>query len=1114
MNFKILNKQHIVKINGTIELLGQADFKWEDDDLDNIVLGSFNSQPDRSYYSKDAKSILREINKNIYDYNGRKLQVDEFAVKIKDLISKDRSIQTYIPSHYYETQIKKQKSCVIVGPGGMGKSHYVKYIEEKLSNKKIAHLCVYGKYIANSDDIDWDELITLSNIQEFVLIIDAYNELPQSLQKVFLKNIESFMASKFSRVFVTYRTNTLDGSIESCLNNLLKNVHDFLGVSYEDTIDLLVENYGIDIFKFEDIAYSNNALCLKMLVKTIDSLQHIDKLDYISSIYYLIEQYIKKSIDTQAWDNTKELAKLLYNEKNTYFSIEQLPKSIRNPRLFIEKMIEFGFIIHAYEDKYTFTNETIVNYLMSRFFIQSLKKNDIQQNLKQISKWKNNWGMHDVILESVFEKYKDNVDVAIELIKNSFLNDSFNFLSLRSIKFPLNSIEKIKNRIALTYPTYECFFNYAGYEYSPFNCINYCSAKFVDNPDEIIVMCKNKTDYHLVGQLRYRLRNILHLIKHINSINRRTDEYLLTAIWASALTDSEIHVASSKILFELAQKFPSYIKTLCDYYKSVCDDDIKENIVFSLSYQSKKHSDILNPFFETILNDEQEINSHILAYASQYLNNQLGYIDVNKRDISKEYLDLSTNKKIFHYADIADMHQQYWIGFRTNYNTSGISIIDGFLKANKHIVNLWNVSVDKKYHCMINGQCSGWTNVEDEILGKNVPSFDYKDIFTDNELFSMFQGVFEETAERYHFDADKDDNYDYQHYLNSFIAKLLSISSKRFFGSLMSNYYMDSFINYPSRRNMVGFKVYDPFEYDDESPSIVAPISKYNDIIDIAERRLLKCVTYDGEKDSAWANDVELSRNNLLSLINSELSLEGKRWSPLVVIVNNAEHTSDTYSKMINSDNYNVFATFNEEYELDETGRNRKYTIELLTANCNINDYPLVNESSVCHQVKSFLINPNASRTSRMILPPPAIIKELDLHFDPSTATWKNGSNEDIILCDNNKSDKYQRAISTIILIRKDAFDEVCRVLKLKYFAFTERYINIPGIGYGNECDNHYQIENGYIKKCVKNTGADYYENTCDSCPFDMLDIHNSNSIDSTNYEDILKELGFEDYTS
>ena len=72
-----------------------------------------------------------------------------------------------------------------------------------------------------------------------------------------------------------------------------------------------------------------------------------------------------------------------------------------------------------------------------------------------------------------------------------------------------------------------------------------------------------------------------------------------------------------------------------------------------------------------------------------------------------------------------------------------------------------------------------------------------------------------------------------------------------------------------------------------------------------------------------------------------------------------------------------------------------------------------------------------------------------------------------------------------------------------KYFAFTERYTHETG--YQNQCDNHYQIENGRIVKEIPNTGNTYSEKKCLNCPFGFNEPKEDSSED---FEEFLKIIG------
>lgn len=734
MNYIDLNNLHKREILRHIDSFGQEDFKWEDNNLDNIILGVFEREVEYSNYSSQTKNVVSEINKLIYAYNDRKIRKSNFIDGIKNAISKDSYYSQTHSADYYVNYIEMHKSMYIIGLGGMGKSHYVKYAETLLSNRNIAHLCLYGKYLTDLSVIDWDEIIKCSNSAEFVLIIDAYNELSVDNQIFLLIKLKEYLKTDYGRLYITYKTNSISPESYKKLCELVSNKYEFLGVSYEDTLENLIQNYGLDIFKFEDIAYSNNALCLKMLVNTIGKLSEDGKLYGVSSATYLIENYIKNSLSKDAWIKTKRLSEMLYIKQSTYFAKEDITDIIKNADDYISEMIQYGFISQSYGNNYTFANETIINYLMARYLMRDIKKNTPQQNIELLNKWEYYYSMHDAICVAIFDLYRKNIEKALYLIKNTFLYNEFSLKSIRTVKFSDDEIDKLKSCVELNCSVSECFMDFAGYETVPFNCSNYSSEILIKEPELVNQLSKDYADYFLVGDLRHRLKNILNLIKHINNNSSRTDEYFLTAIWAAALTDKEIRSLASKIIFELIQKFNHYAEKACEIYEYIKDDFIKEAITLALSYQDKSFDEILAPFFTKIISDSNEINAHILAYASNYLKQNLGYIDYDRRNISREFLKTPINKAVYHYIDTADMHSQYWIGFRTDYQNTGIYFYEKFMKEHKENVKIWNEKIDQKYHCTIEGQCSGDSTIGNEIISRNPTRFNYKEIFNSSAL--------------------------------------------------------------------------------------------------------------------------------------------------------------------------------------------------------------------------------------------------------------------------------------------------------------------------------------------------------------------------------------------
>ena len=127
-----------------------------------------------------------------------------------------------------------------------------------------------------------------------------------------------------------------------------------------------------------------------------------------------------------------------------------------------------------------------------------------------------------------------------------------------------------------------------------------------------------------------------------------------------------------------------------------------------------------------------------------------------------------------------------------------------------------------------------------------------------------------------------------------------------------------------------------------------------------------------------------------------------------------------------------IYITIDETYELDDSESTRHFTIELETAKISLIDYAEQNVDSQCMSVDCFSPNHKNDSESRLILPPPALIKELKLIFDYSKCEWVNSSGETIIVCDNNKSNIYRANVQSIVMIKKSALEAVKIKHKIK----------------------------------------------------------------------------------
>ena len=78
---------------------------------------------------------------------------------------------------------------------------------------------------------------------------------------------------------------------------IAKAEYTFPGVSFESALGELLKLSVPDIYKYEDILYSNNALLLSMLCSVLNDKKIINETENgIATVTFILEHYIKKSI--------------------------------------------------------------------------------------------------------------------------------------------------------------------------------------------------------------------------------------------------------------------------------------------------------------------------------------------------------------------------------------------------------------------------------------------------------------------------------------------------------------------------------------------------------------------------------------------------------------------------------------------------------------------------------------------------------------------------------------------------------------------------------------------------------------------------------------------------
>ena len=298
MEYKKLNdKNKKYMIDG---INNDLNFEWEDSHLlDQIIRKIDNIYP----YSSDPqdfiddKYYLNEINKLFKLLFDRKLDKVVFLDKLEKLFNEmlskfpSLSYQYRYNINMYKEIISKSNRLIIKGCGGIGKSYFIYKLEETLSENKIDHLCVYGKYNDYIPETIYDEI--KNKKKDFYFVIDALNEFNESEQQKILNYLKSIQKNNNINIIITYRTSSLKSNIVEQLNEYLKNEHDFKGVDFESSILKLIETYGVETVRLIDVIESNNPLYLTMLNKILFNTKiKGEKLPSIAQMTFIMESYI------------------------------------------------------------------------------------------------------------------------------------------------------------------------------------------------------------------------------------------------------------------------------------------------------------------------------------------------------------------------------------------------------------------------------------------------------------------------------------------------------------------------------------------------------------------------------------------------------------------------------------------------------------------------------------------------------------------------------------------------------------------------------------------------------------------------------------------------------
>ena len=181
MDYRVLNKNQKDRMNAISN--PAYVMEWENPEFMDYLMGEL---PKIRGYQKDkeAEHEISSLEKVLATYDAffseKSAFIEEIAKKISDIRNLKGSWHG-LSLYEIETYMSLHRFCLISGEGGIGKSYFIKCFEEQLEQNNIEHLCIYGKFEKNTNNINVEEIIKASD-EGFVFVFDAINEISEEGQ--------------------------------------------------------------------------------------------------------------------------------------------------------------------------------------------------------------------------------------------------------------------------------------------------------------------------------------------------------------------------------------------------------------------------------------------------------------------------------------------------------------------------------------------------------------------------------------------------------------------------------------------------------------------------------------------------------------------------------------------------------------------------------------------------------------------------------------------------------------------------------------------------------------------------------------------------------------------
>lgn len=1063
-----LNKYHRGKMKGTCG--EDVQFEWQDGEFMDFLLGGLPVIRKEGLRDK-AQDKYDRLEKAYRTYSFFSTDKETFFSDIKELVN---AVKSDVPYWYglnlasVEDTLNMHKCCLISGEGGIGKSYFIKCFEQELEKRGIKHLCLYGKFIKDIDNIDFNEIKEAGKTEEYVFVFDAINEIADTAQIVLLDKVKEILKTHGVRVVLTYRIHTVDNSILNQFRGIAGSQYEFPGVSFESAIEWLSKTPVVDISEYIDVLYSNNPSLLSKLKLILQKdLSEESSKNNVSRYTYIYEQYIKRSLDLGTWKKTKAISKWMYENDSKTISVSKMGEIIDKHDEYISKMEQMGFLSHFSRKGMTYCSfviDTLADYLIARYMWEDLSGLDTKECIAVIEKKLDVfYGLHEMLILLLFDKFSPDYGKIRDILRATKLIERLDQETLVKVHFRPEDISAFQ-QVFIPQSHKESLLYFAGYVNKPFNCTNYLNQYYLENEDkqtkELTQLLSRK---HFLGTLRSRLKNALYYICKCECTGNRSTETFYAALWCSSAGNTDIRKLATKLLFEVIQRNNYLIDEAISVYPKIKDHYIQEALIHALSMcpADKRITNLLN----TIWRQPDFTMAKSIRRISDYLGQLYKYIDLTKVNLFDPCTDC-VSETFVGFLHRVDLMEKELLPFRF-WSVDSFQREVKFLSADKDAIREFNNRVTKEFTCVRAGDCNGRMDFRNKAEAYFGVSF--VDGLLDGKAFlSSLEKAFSNVFQMYGlpFDADAYLAQDERDFGASIFKKCTCIAIDIFYGSLMCNYFTPEFGTYNNYQDSVGYEVYDPLEYGD-GLNIKSPLSIYQPNVEKMGNLLLNKLDFSQVKNEQWWCDLSHTKNNVLGLM-SPIVFDGVEW----VMIAGRISVQDSLEKHLWRETYDWFCCTSSEEALHDDGEERYLTIELKDYTGNIIEYgACTSKPWLCKSVPTVAYDSGLFEDTMLVLPPAQIIQLLKLTVNLEEMSWQNEGGERVIICNNNRSSYFHDPIMGTVFIRKDAFEQLQKKVTVKFFAFSEKHLDPKG--YCDDSAYHFEVCDGQIVKSVANYQRD-----------------------------------------